>query len=154
MTQLLNGDWRPTDPVDRFRTLVDQTMTLSVVAPPTGEEAELLGNRRTAVGSGDGTSEAAAPAQTSYGLPDVVLSDPVMLGSTVRLALAGLCGFSVLAAIGAVIGLAAVDRHGAAPYAVLGVLAGLSLVALVVLVMGYKNVTIRSGSALPAGAPR
>jgi hypothetical protein len=172
MLATLKGDWRATDPVDRFRTLVDQTMTMTVVGPPAGDGADVLDGVREVVDQGNGPAieavaaalaqystwrssaspPVAAAAQTSYGLPNVTLSDPVMLGSSARLTLAGLCGFALLASIGAVIGLAAVGTQGAASYTVLGVLAGLSLVALVVLVMGYKNVTIRSGSSEPGAA--
>jgi hypothetical protein len=158
---MTKADWRATDPVDRFKTLVDQTMTISVVGPAVPDATEAPGGGRApgvgadgGVAPGPDGSAVALPvsapgvaAQTCYGLPDVTLTDPVMLGAGVRLVLAGVCAFITLASIGAVIGLAAGGTHGAAPYAVLGVLASLSLVAMVLLVMGLKSVTIRSGTA-------
>jgi len=156
------GEWRATEPVERFKTLLDQTMTITVAGPPSREApadapewVRAAGDRGIDVVTGE-LSRADWPAsgdggggpgvQTRWGLPDGTLTDPVMLGSTTRLAIAGVCAFALLAAIGGIIGLAAVGRHGAAPYAALAVLAGLALVAAVFVTMGLKSVTIRSGS--------
>jgi hypothetical protein len=157
MDLMAKPGWAATDPVDRWRAVVDQTMTISVLGPPVTDPSEAPDGARSPDGRGDGATAVAADvapprpaapsAQTCYGLPDVTLTDPVMLGSVARLVLAGVCGFAMLASIGAVIALAAGGTHGAAPYAVLGVLAGLALVAMVVLVMGLRSVTIRSGTA-------
>ena len=156
------GEWRATEPVERFKTLLDQTMTITVAGPASRDAAgdgrdwaRSAGDRGIDVVTGElsrgewpatGDGAAAPGTQTRWGLPDGTLSDPVMLGSAARLAFVAVCAFALLAAIGGVIGLAAVGRHGAAPYAALAVLAGLALVAGVLLTMGMKSVTIRSGS--------
>jgi hypothetical protein len=161
------GEWRATEPVDRFKTLLDQTMTITVAGPPSREGVTGADGLKTAVDPGidlvtgqlsspddwPPATNGAAPApavQTRWGLPDGTLTDPVMLGSAARLCFAGVCAFAVLAAIGGVIALAAGGTDGTAPYAVLGVLAAVSLAAIVVLTMGWKSVTIRSGSGGPA----
>ena len=168
MDATTKADWRATDPVDRYKTLVDQTMTISVVGPAVPAAPEAPDGVRAPGVDGDGTvapapdgaamvRTAAAPSlavRTSYGLPGVTLTDPVMLGAGVRLVLAGVCAFAALASIGGVMALAAGGTHGTAPYAVLGVLASLSLVAMVLLVMGLKSVTIRSGSTEAVTATR
>ncbi len=155
---LTNTGWQSTEPVDRFKTLLDQTMTISVAGTPAGHPPESVEGLVSLVerGGRDGAMDGErAPVQTQWGLPDVTLTDPVALGPLTRLAFGGLCGFALLAALGAVIALAAGGTRGTAPYVVLGLIGGMAALGAVVLVMGWRSVTISSGAALArAGAPR
>ena len=87
----------------------------------------------------------------SGGVPSLSLSDPVMLGSGARTAFAVVSALALMFGILGIIFLAAFTNSGTAPYNVLAVLAGLSLLAVVVFVMGYKNVSISSGSSGGSG---
>lgn len=86
---------------------------------------------------------------------DIELGDPVMLNSTARIGFAGVFALFIAAAV-ALIGLLGLQQPASSSAALgLMVLGLLSLVAVLVLVMGYKNVTIKGGTggAAPAGPP-
>jgi hypothetical protein len=117
----------------------------------TAEAAPIVAQALTAAPAADTDTKAKAVTNAvsalSGGVPSLSLSDPVMLGSPARTAFAGVSAVALIFGILGIIFLAAFTNSGAAPYNVLAVLAGLSLLAVVVFVMGYKNVSISSGSA-------
>ncbi len=81
---------------------------------------------------------------------DIELSDPVMLTPAARVVFAGLFVVALLACIGFIAGIGKEADPQESTLITLAVLGGLSLVAILVLVMGYKNVTIK-GTGPSAG---
>jgi hypothetical protein len=88
-------------------------------------------------------------AQSGVGFNgDLELSDPVMLWPVARMWFAAtLVVIVFLSVVFMFILTLASSKQETASYAALSVSAGLSLVGVLVLVMGYKNVTIKGGSA-------
>lgn len=81
---------------------------------------------------------------------EVELSDPVMLTPPARVVFAGLFVVALMACIGIIAGIGKEANPQESALITLAVLGGLSLVAILVLVMGYKNVTIK-GTGPSAG---
>ena len=92
------------------------------------------------------STDANAAAQTFSG--NLVLSDPVMLGPGARMAGAAVMGLGLIMSVGLVSTLSATSTNWA--YGALGGLGLGCLIGAVILIMGYKNVTI-TGSGTPSG---
>jgi hypothetical protein len=122
----------------------------------TAEATPVVAQALTAAPAADTDTKAKAVSSAvsalSGGAPSLSLSDPVMLGSGARTAFAVVSALALIFGILGIIFLAAFTNSGTAPYNVLAVLSGLSLLAVVVFVMGYKNVSISSGGSGKAGA--
>jgi hypothetical protein len=89
----------------------------------------------------------AAATSTASATALVELSDPVMLWPGARFAFAGTLVLTLVLAVVFIFVLTQGSTNVAtAAYASLASVAGLSLVGMLVLVMGYKNVTIKGGT--------
>ena len=121
----------------------------------TAEATPLVAQALTTAPATDSDTKAKAVTTAvnalSGGVPSLSLSDPVMLGSGARTAFAVVSALALIFGILGIIFLAAFTNSGTAPYNVLAVLSGLSLLAVVVFVMGYKNVSISSGGSGSGG---
>lgn len=124
----------------------------------TAEATPLVAQALTAAPAPDSDTKAkavtTAVSALSGGVPSLSLSDPVMLGSGARTAFAVVSALALIFGILGIIFLAAFTNSGTAPYNVLAVLSGLSLLAVVVFVMGYKNVSISSGGSGSGGSAK
>lgn len=123
------------------------SLTLSEAQDVVGKSLPTGGSAAT---KADAVSKAATTAAGVSG--DVELSDPVMLWPWARVVFAVvLTGVVVLSIVLAY--LLAIRSGGstvsAAAYVALAVVGALCLVGVLVLVMGYKNVTIKGGTAAP-----
>lgn len=76
---------------------------------------------------------------------NIELSDPVMLSPVARVVFAGLLCAALLACVGCIAGLGESSSTQSSALISLAVVAVLCLVGILVLVMGYKNVTIKGG---------
>ena len=96
--------------------------------------------------TGDAASKAQAvsSATTPVVTGEVQLSDPVMLWPWLRGVFAFVLAAELFLTVGLVYSLDSAAPNAA--YIALAVLAGLSLIGLLVLVMGYKAVTIKGGT--------
>ena len=128
----------------------DLDAVASVIAqhtPFTAEQAKPIVAAAMTRGTNPAASIAAATTSAAFVIPTISLSDPVMLGPKARLVFSWMLSAVLSGTIVSIVLLAAFNTSAAAPYTVLGVLSGLSLLAMVVLVMGYKSVTISGGSS-------
>ena len=127
-----------------LNTLLTEPVAQQVVA-----SAMASGSNGTGAASDSASAKAVSAAVSQMGVSgNVSLSDPAMLGPIPRLAAAALLGVIGILSVGYEANLAPTTGWGA--YVALTIGSVLSILGVLILVMGYKTVTI-SGSSTPPG---